>query len=429
MSTTTRGIKLNLHNLFLGVFVPDWVARIPNERVGPQSKLVYGRLLRYAGRRGRCVPHLETIAADLGCSTRTVGRALEELRAEGLITTIRRPNHLAYEFHWHGEITPKDIKDKEQLEKRLREFGYEISLEELFQSGNSGSDKLSDPEKSKPEGVIGQPVRSDLTTCPMHPFEENHRRESLNNVAHTPAPKAFTTSSEATGPKPKLEAFESAPDVGEETADVAEPVDRLAAARAREASLRARASKPKDQTTKRPTSKSSVVKEKNFAPSAKSHSEGSHNPYRSAAAVARREREPSYRSPAELRGVWVEEVHKILPELTVAPWRGREGKMMKDLMGVYTGAEVERLFHYVLRNWPALRRRYFRGKGGPIPSVPTLTRFQDTWMAESLVWEKSHRVVQEVDAWIKENRRAPRGDMLTQYDIAKRELDSLDLES
>lgn len=422
-----NGIVLNLHNLFLGVFVPDWILRIPNERVGAQAKLVYGRLLRYAGRDGRCTPQLAAIAEHLGCSVRSVSRALEELRTEGLISTCRHPNRLSFWFHWHGEITKKDIKNMERLQERLAEAGYTFSVLDLFQNRDRCDASVAVPEKKTAAGDKCQGGRTEMPSWQLLPFKERKRRESIKGVHTEPAPKAFTTSSEAAGPKPKLEAVESAPDVGEQTADVKKPVDRLAAARAREASLRAQVSKPNGQTSKRP--ERSDVKEKNFPPSEKSHTESSHNPYRSKAAAARREREPFYRSPMELRGVWEEEVHKILPELTVAPWRGRDGKMMKDLMAVYRGDEVERLFQYVLGNWTALRRRYFRGKGGPIPSVPTLIRFQDSWMAESVVWEKSLKVVEEVDTWIKTNRRNPRGEMLNQYEAAKRELDSLDLGS
>jgi hypothetical protein len=439
-------ITLNLHNLFYGVYVPDWVARIPTTRLTAQAKLVYGRLLRYAGRGDLCNPKVATLAHDLGCSDRTILRSLRELRREGLVSTERKQTHLRFVFYWHPEITRADVMNEKRLEERLSKHGYNLTVAELFQKWDAGCDNLSHLDEGSEEGQIRQPVRSDTTTCHITPLiKENHLRESFKNVHTEPEPKAFTTSFEGPGPEPKLvtsaaagvepgrpepRGFESGAvpgprSFGEQPLQD-EPADRLAAARAREASLKAQASKLEKIRNERQTSKRSNEKEEDSAAREKTHTEAS--AYRTKAASARRAQNPSYRSAVELRGVWVEEVHKVLPELTVAPWRpSREGRTLRELQSMYDGKSIEQLFQYVLRNWPALRRRFFRGKGGPIPTLSTLIRFHDCWMAESIVWAKYSETLVEVDAWIRANKRGPQGEMRKQYEDAKRELASLDL--
>lgn len=116
------GEVFNPHGEFYGSCIPDPVMKLQN--VSAVAKLHYGRLLRYAGKHGKAWPHQKTLADELGCSSRTSMRALEELDREKLIT--RRPPTAAerriggstvYEFLWHtcfeGARRWKNGKDEE----------------------------------------------------------------------------------------------------------------------------------------------------------------------------------------------------------------------------------------------------------------------------------------------------------------------------
>jgi AraC-like DNA-binding protein len=59
-------------------------------RLTPHCELIGNALVRRLGTDGQCDPSHETIAADVGCSERTVRRALEAMRGLGLVLWQRR---------------------------------------------------------------------------------------------------------------------------------------------------------------------------------------------------------------------------------------------------------------------------------------------------------------------------------------------------
>lgn len=63
--------------------VPEEV--ILNNKLLDSAKLLYGILLRYAGKNGKCWPSIATLAKDLGKSERHTQNLLVQLRKEGLI--------------------------------------------------------------------------------------------------------------------------------------------------------------------------------------------------------------------------------------------------------------------------------------------------------------------------------------------------------
>ena len=62
-----------------------WAAKLAR-RVTPNAYLVGRALLRRASRAGACWPSLGTLGEDVGCSTRTAGRAVVQLRRVGLLS-------------------------------------------------------------------------------------------------------------------------------------------------------------------------------------------------------------------------------------------------------------------------------------------------------------------------------------------------------
>jgi hypothetical protein len=83
MSTTVIGQPFNPYKLFRGIFVPE--ALVKCTELSPGAKLCYGRLLRYAGKDGRCFPSTKKLAAELGTTRDQARRYLHELRDFRLI--------------------------------------------------------------------------------------------------------------------------------------------------------------------------------------------------------------------------------------------------------------------------------------------------------------------------------------------------------
>lgn len=79
--------------------VPTGVLR--NPAVSPGARTLYAILLSYGhGPPSACAPTQDRLAADVGCSVRTVQRLLQELQTAGLVEVrqqgLSRPN--AYEI-------------------------------------------------------------------------------------------------------------------------------------------------------------------------------------------------------------------------------------------------------------------------------------------------------------------------------------------
>lgn len=68
--------------------VPNFILESKEISVG--AKLTYAMLLKYARELDACFPGQDRLAADMGCSRRSVVRYISELAAVGLIVITRR---------------------------------------------------------------------------------------------------------------------------------------------------------------------------------------------------------------------------------------------------------------------------------------------------------------------------------------------------
>ena len=100
------GEIFNPYKLFVGLFVPNALARFPS--ITPGAKLLYGRLSQYGGRNGLCYPSQEELAREIGVTDRQVRRLLDELCDSNFIKVVRpegrdRLSHKTnrYAFLWH----------------------------------------------------------------------------------------------------------------------------------------------------------------------------------------------------------------------------------------------------------------------------------------------------------------------------------------
>jgi hypothetical protein len=85
-----EGSIINPHRMFNGVFIPDWLCS--REDVTMSAKLVYGRLLRYAGADGKCYPKTKTLMHECGISEKSLFNALNVLESNALIKRDKDEN-------------------------------------------------------------------------------------------------------------------------------------------------------------------------------------------------------------------------------------------------------------------------------------------------------------------------------------------------
>lgn len=92
--------RINPFKRFNGLFIPELIYQCRD--LTATAKLVYGRLLRYAGERGVAYPKQQTIADELGVSERSVRNALKALIDIKLIERDRgdRLNHEADRYYF-----------------------------------------------------------------------------------------------------------------------------------------------------------------------------------------------------------------------------------------------------------------------------------------------------------------------------------------
>jgi DNA-binding transcriptional MocR family regulator len=105
---------------FLGSLVPEWLER--RQEVHPIGKLLYGRLMRYAGQDGKAFPRQATLASDIGVTTSTVQKHLKKLKDLGLIRVRQRglngPNEYFFLTHpWNLGLMDRKRSAPEPVEE------------------------------------------------------------------------------------------------------------------------------------------------------------------------------------------------------------------------------------------------------------------------------------------------------------------------
>jgi len=107
------GKPFNPYRLFVGSFIPNCLMRTTS--ISPGAKLCWARLAQYAGKNGIAWPSQDTLAKELGVSTRQCRRYLAELEQEKFIKRqspegTDRLKHCSnrYVFLWHPCFQPGD---------------------------------------------------------------------------------------------------------------------------------------------------------------------------------------------------------------------------------------------------------------------------------------------------------------------------------
>jgi helix-turn-helix protein len=176
-----------------GFFPQDVVgrqSRLTNASGNPKPitdgpKRLYERLVRFAGRDGKCFPGQEKLAAELGKSVRQVRRDLAELEAFGLIRHAWRDGRRSntYEFLWHG------IFESERT-CMSAQSGDEHSVERTSLSGQNSEPAWKAENLNGHPGPFERTYSTDLSgrvrppTSSIESMQRKHqetRCESLND--------------------------------------------------------------------------------------------------------------------------------------------------------------------------------------------------------------------------------------------------------
>ncbi len=121
------------------VMVP--MSLLGQKRLGPNAKLLYARLRLYAAKDGVCYPSHETLAKNLGLTSRRIRAITAELQKCGLIQWRRTQKSNVYTVHPPESFVGPDRK------KASRQAGGKLPIkaEENFRSGrkNASDKKMS----------------------------------------------------------------------------------------------------------------------------------------------------------------------------------------------------------------------------------------------------------------------------------------------
>ncbi len=100
------GDPFNPWRKFHGVFIPEPIYKLPRHELSWGAKVVYARLLRYAGRNGHAFPRRETLSQEVGYKSRQLDKYLAELKQKGFIRTERRMHRSnIYTFLLHPSLS------------------------------------------------------------------------------------------------------------------------------------------------------------------------------------------------------------------------------------------------------------------------------------------------------------------------------------
>jgi hypothetical protein len=107
--------RFNPYRIFEVICVP--LGLLPDRSLSAGAKLLYGRLLRYAGKNGKCYPSVATLACDLGVTERQVRFYLIELEQHFLIRRHSVPGHVNQIEFVDTAPWPSPLKNTSPLKK------------------------------------------------------------------------------------------------------------------------------------------------------------------------------------------------------------------------------------------------------------------------------------------------------------------------
>lgn len=161
---------INPFKKFNGIFIPEGVTSYRG--ISPGAKLVLGRLMRYAGKKGVAFPHVETLAEEVGLGERQTREYIKELIDEKFIyrsrvfalgNTYSFLDHPCYSGHDSGSPRVTSTSFLSGGIPPLRNFS------------KNDSSKRRDAAAANRRDAAAQPPSPPLITL-RESFEESHTR-------------------------------------------------------------------------------------------------------------------------------------------------------------------------------------------------------------------------------------------------------------
>jgi hypothetical protein len=179
--TPARPRRINPWRLFIGSFVPNWL--LCRKEVSSGAKLCYARLAQFAGRAGECYPKQETLAVELGVSSRTVRAHLAELEKFKLIESqqkgLKMPNSYFFLNHPWIERQDSSTPDRQGSSCPERQDSSTPSNEKRITEREINTDAAAPRVSSLPTNEAEAVAQADMAGVPADfAINEFHRLES-----------------------------------------------------------------------------------------------------------------------------------------------------------------------------------------------------------------------------------------------------------
>lgn len=154
-------------------FAPTPRVVLRNPKLSRNSKTTYSLLLDYAWQTGSCFPGQQTLAKELGVSTRTIQRDLEELKAFGLIDWKQRGKNRTNIYY----ILPLDFLYTEPDKKTVLHTSLEVDTTNMSDPDATDLSSHDTPEMSH---LIEEVEYTQNKYKQSLTLEENNDNEKLN---------------------------------------------------------------------------------------------------------------------------------------------------------------------------------------------------------------------------------------------------------
>jgi len=182
------GEIFNPYGLLKGAYIPNAIMK--NPELSYPAKILYARLLQYAGNNGVCYPAIETLAEEIAASKQYVIKLLKELESKSFIKRqkptgkeklLHKTNR--YFFLWH----PVFEQSKMVIAEGEQEFtpeGQQMFTSESNLQLTSNNNECNKSIRNKPlcnNMSCGQSEKEQMTKFRDHVFLTDNEYKNLLN--------------------------------------------------------------------------------------------------------------------------------------------------------------------------------------------------------------------------------------------------------
>lgn len=97
-----------------------------------------------------------------------------------------------------------------------------------------------------------------------------------------------------------------------------------------------------------------------------------------------------------LRDVWLAEFTRAFPSVPASKDFGpQQWGQLQLLLKLYDPDQIEASFVFTIRNWAALRKKFWKGGGGPTPGVGVVLRLHESIVPAASIWCKHAATLEE----------------------------------